>query len=74
MSKKVSFNSSSFKQGTTFENKKQRVRTPKVNLLFELTKKNTAIYENKKSEILTHNEMNSALVGNEGLEPPTSSV
>ena len=50
MSKKVSFNSSSFKQGTTFENKKQRVQTPKVNLLFELTKKNTAIYENKKAK------------------------
>ena len=28
----------------------------------------------KKSGILTHNEMDSALVGNEGLEPPTSSL
>ena len=39
-----------------------------------LTKRTTGIYENKKSGILTHNEMDSALVGNEGLEPPTSSV
>ena len=48
---------------------KQRVRTPEVNLLFELTKRTTDIYENKKSGILTHSEMDSALVGNEGLEP-----
>ena len=41
---------------------KQRVRTPEVNLLFELTKRTTDIYENKKSGILTHNEMDSALV------------
>ena len=33
-----------------------------VNLLFELTKRTTGIYENKKSGILTHNEMDSALV------------
>jgi hypothetical protein len=45
-----------------------------VNLLFELTKRNSAIYDNKKSGILTQNEMDSALVGNEGLEPPTSSL
>ena len=57
-----------------FEKEKQRVRTPEVNLLFELTKRTTGIYENKKSGILTHNEMDSALVGNEGLEPPTSSL
>ena len=63
-----------FPKGTTFEKEKQRVRTPEVNLLFELTKRTTGIYENKKSGILTHNEMDSALVGNEGLEPPTSSV
>ena len=56
-------------KGTTFEKEKQRVRTPEVNLLFELTKRTTGIYENKKSGILTHNEMDSALVGNEGLEP-----
>ena len=42
---------------------KQRVRTPEVNLLFELTKRTTDIYENKKSGILTHSEMDSALVG-----------
>ena len=41
---------------------KQRVRTPEVNLLFELTKRTTDIYENKKSGILTHSEMDSALV------------
>ena len=63
-----------FPKGTTFEKEKQRVRTPEVYLLFELTKRTTGIYESKKSGILTHNEMDSALVGNEGLEPPTSSV
>ena len=52
-----------FPKGTTFEKEKQRVRTPEVNLLFELTKRTTGIYENKKSGILTHNEMDSALVG-----------
>ena len=52
-----------FPKGTTFEEEKQRVRTPEVNLLFELTKRTTDIYENKKSGILTHNEMDSALVG-----------
>ena len=57
-----------FPKGTTFEKEKQRVRTPEVNLLFEITKKNTGIYENKKSGILTHNEMDSALVGLKGLE------
>jgi hypothetical protein len=51
-----------FPKGTTFEKEKQRVRTPEVNLLFELTKRTTGIYENKKSGILTHNEMDSALV------------
>ena len=63
-----------FPKGTTFKKEKQRVQTPKVNLLFDLTKRSTGIYENKKNGILTHNEMDSALVGNEGLEPPTSSV
>ena len=52
-----------FPKGTTFEKEKQRVRTPEVNLLFELTKRTTGIYENKKSGILTHSEMDSALVG-----------
>ena len=52
-----------FPKGTTFEKEKQRVRTPEVNLLFELTKRNTGIYENKKSGKLTRNEMDSALVG-----------
>ena len=35
---------------------------PEVNLIFEPTKRTTGIYENKKSGILTHNEMDSALV------------
>ena len=60
-----------FPKGTTFEKKKQRVRTPEVNLLFELTKRTTGIYENKKSGILTHNEMDSALVELGGIEPPS---
>ena len=58
-----------FPKGTTFEKEKQRVRTPEVNLLFELTKRTTGIYENKKSGILTHNEMDSALVELVGFEP-----
>ena len=58
----------------SLEKEKKRVRTPEVNLLFELTKRTSAIYDNKKSGILTQNEMDSALVGNEGLEPPTSSL
>ena len=45
------------------------VRTPEVNLLFELTKRTTGIYENKKSGILTHNEMDSALVELVGFKP-----
>ena len=44
---------------------------PEVNLLFELTKRTTGIYENKKSGILTHNEMDSALVELGGIEPPS---
>ena len=41
------------------------------NLLFELTKITTGIYENKKSGIVTHNEMDSALVELGGIEPPS---
>ena len=52
-----------FLKGTTFEKEKKRVRTPEFNLLLELAKRYTGIYENKKSGILTHNEMDSALVG-----------
>ena len=63
-----------FPKGTTYDKENKRVRTPEVNLLFELTKRTSAIYENKKSGILTQNEMDSALVGDEGLEPPTSSL
>ena len=51
-----------FPKGTTFEKEKQRVRTPEVNLLFELTKRTTGLCENKKSGKLSQNEMNSALV------------
>ena len=40
----------------------QRVRTSELNLLFEPTKRTTGIYENKKSEKLTRNEMDSDLV------------
>ena len=36
-----------FPQGTTFEKEKQRVRTPEVNLLFELTKRKK---QNKKQK------------------------
>ena len=39
-----------FPKGTTFEKEKQSVRTPEVNLLIELTKRNTRVYDNKKAE------------------------
>ena len=58
-----------FPKGTTFEKEKQRVRTPETHLLFELTKRTTGIYENKKSGTLSQNEMDSALVELAGFEP-----
>ena len=63
-----------FPRGTTYDKENKRVRTPEVNLLFELTKRTSNIYEHKKSGNLTQDEIDSALVGNEGLEPPTSSL
>tara|TARA_B110000459_G_scaffold119217_1_gene131509 strand:+ start:269 stop:430 length:162 start_codon:yes stop_codon:yes gene_type:complete len=39
-----------FPKGTTFEKKKQRVRTPEANLLFELTKKIQVFVRIKKAE------------------------
>jgi hypothetical protein len=36
---------------------------PSVHTFIMITKRTTVIYENKKSGILTHNEMDSALVG-----------
>ena len=35
---------------------------PSIHTFIMITKRTTVIYENKKSGILTHNEMNSALV------------
>ena len=63
-----------FPRGTTYDKENKRVRTPEVNLLFELTKRTSVIYEDKKSGILTQNEMDSALVGHTGLEPVTSTL
>ena len=60
-----------FQKGTIFEKEKLRVRTPEVNLLFELTKRTTVIYKNKKSGTLSQNEMDSALVELGGIEPPS---
>ena len=37
----------------------------------EVSKISSGIYENKKSGILTHNEMDSALVELGGIEPPS---
>ena len=51
-----------------------RVRTPETLLLFELTKRTTGLYENKKSGKLSQNEMDSALVGPPGLEPGTNGL
>tara|TARA_B110000003_G_C16310170_1_gene402454 strand:+ start:418 stop:579 length:162 start_codon:yes stop_codon:yes gene_type:complete len=39
-----------FLKGTTFEKEKKRVRIPEFNLLLELDKRYTGIYENKKAE------------------------
>ena len=44
-------------------------RTPETHLLFELTKRKTGLYENKKSGTLSQNEMDSALVELAGIEP-----
>ena len=63
-----------FPKGATYNKENNRVRTPETHLLFELTKRTTGLCENKKSGKLSQNEMDSALVGNEGLEPPTSSL
>jgi len=46
----------------TYNKENDRVRTPETHLLLELTKRTTGLYENKKSGILTQNEMDSALV------------
>ena len=63
-----------FSKGAIYNKENDRVRNTEIHLLFELTKITTGLYENKKSGTLSQNEMNSALVGNEGLEPPTSSL
>ena len=63
-----------FPKGATYNKENDRVRTPETHLLFELTKRTTGLCENKKSGTLSQKEMDSALVGNEGLEPPTSSL
>ena len=60
-----------FRKGVTYNKENNRVRTPKTHLLFELTKRTTGLCENKKSGKLSQNEMDSALVGPEGLEPST---
>ena len=51
-----------FPKGATYNKENDRVRTPETHLLFELTKRITGIYENKKSGTLSQNEMDSALV------------
>jgi hypothetical protein len=49
-------------KGATYIKKNDRFRALKIYLLIELTKRNTGLYENKKSGTLSQNEMNSALV------------
>ena len=44
---------------------------PSIHTFIMITKRTTVIYENKKSGILTHNEMDSALVELGGIEPPS---
>ena len=51
-----------FPKGTTCNKENDQVRTPETHLLFELTKKTTGVYQNKKSGTLSQNEMDSALV------------
>ena len=36
--------------GSTYNKENDRVRTPKMHLLFELTKRTTGLCENKKAE------------------------
>ena len=38
-----------FPKGATYNKENDRVRTPETHLLFELTKRTTGLYENKKS-------------------------
>ena len=40
-----------FPKGATYNKENNRVRTPEAHLLFELTKRTTGIYENKKAEL-----------------------
>ena len=42
-----------FPKGATYNKKNDRVRTPETHLLIELTKRNTGLYENKKSGTLS---------------------
>ena len=60
-----------FPKGATYNKENDRIRTPEIHLLFELTKRTTGLYENKKSGTLSQNEMNSALVVLPGFEPGT---
>ena len=58
-----------FPKGATYNKENDRVRTPEIHLLFELTNRTTGLYENKKSGTLSQNGMNSALVELAGIEP-----
>ena len=51
-----------FPKGATYNKENNRFRTPETYLLFDLTKRNTGIYDNKKAEKLSHNGMDSTLV------------
>ena len=40
-----------FSKGATYNKENDRFRTPETHLLFELTKRITGLYENKKAEL-----------------------
>ena len=44
-----------FPKGATYKKENNRVRTSETHFLFELTKRKTGLYENKKSGTLSQN-------------------
>ena len=71
---KVRLQSFVFPDGILYDKENDRVRTTSVNSIFEVSRYLSENYGHKKSGILSKKDLNSTVVGNEGLEPPTSSV
>ena len=58
-----------FPTGITYDKILGHYRTPKVNVIFELSRSLSGFIVNKKSGTLSSGEVRSALVESEGLEP-----